>query len=716
MRTEDRPRTKVKLISAILLALFIVGLGAGGYVLYRVESQRIGLEMSDRLAAIGKLKAGQIIQLRQEWLDDSTSIAKSPFFRKATESWLKDPGDLALRGQFLQRLGVELEGQHHSDAFLTDAEGRVLVHAGEDSAPLGTAELKAVAQAIEGKQPVLSNLFRSPDGKIYLDAVAPISDADDRIIAVVILRSSAAKSLYPLIQSWPIPSDSAETLLVQQDGDDVVFLNDLRFRTDAALSFRIPLARSDLPGVHAALGEQWVFKGKDYRGVEVLAVLLSVPGSPWSMVAKVDSFEVLAELRYRGAVIAVFVVLFVLLTLVLAAFFYRRRQAGLYRKLYAAQQEEYKAEEKVRESEERYRQFFERAPFGIGIATLDGKVLSINEAMERITGFSLEGLKGTNLADIYMNPDDRAELLRILETSESVVDYPAMLKRKDGTRYQASLTLGIVNLAGQRVLQTLIQDITERKRTEEALIESREQLRALAGRLEAVREDEHTRISREVHDELGQALAVLKMDLDWVARRLPEVDAAGRDRTASMLHLVDDTIARVRRISTELRPGMLDDLGLLPSLEWQAREFADRTGLECKLDLGGEDLVLEPGLVTTLFRVSQELLTNVARHAGATWFRLGMHDDPDQLTLIVSDDGQGITPDQVSNPKSLGLLGMRERVGAWGGDVTFHGVAGKGTEITVRVPLRDQVLRTSDQRQLEFPIPRMGDGRREGRP
>jgi PAS domain S-box-containing protein len=521
----------------------------------------------------------------------------------------------------------------------------------------------------------------------------------------VILRSSAAKSLYPLIQSWPIPSDSAETLLVQQDGDDVVFLNDLRFRPDAALSFRIPLARSDLPGVHAALGEQWVFKGKDYRGVEVLAVLLSVPGSPWSMVAKVDSFEVLAEVRYRGMVIAVFVVLFILLTLVLAAFFFRWRQAGLYRKLYAVQQEEYKAEKKVRESEERYRQLFERAPFGIGIAALDGKVLSTNKAMERITGFSLEEFKGTNLADLYMNPDDRAELLRILETSESVVDYPAMLKRKDGTRYQASLTLGIVDLAGQRVLQTLIQDITERKRNEEALIESREQLRALAGRLEVVREDERTRISREVHDELGQALAVLKMDLDWVARRLPEVDVAGHDRTASMLHLVDDTIARVRRISTALRPGMLDDLGLLPSLEWQAREFADRTGLECKLDLGGEDLVLEPGLVTTLFRVSQELLANVARHAGATWFRLGMHYDPDQLTLIVSDNGQGITPDQVSDPKSLGLLEMRERVGAWGGDVTFHGVAGKGTEITVRVPLGDQVLKTSDQRQLEFPIP-----------
>ena len=208
----------------------------------------------------------------------------------------------------------------------------------------------------------------------------------------------------------------------------------------------------------------------------------------------------------------------------------------------------------------------------------------------------------------------------------------------------------------------------------------------LADYLQAAREEERTRVAREIHDEFGQALTALKMDLVWIAPRLPEDQADLRDKTGLMLELVDTTIQMVQRIATELRPGLLDHLGLVAAIEWQAQEFAERTGMDCELQLSDEDIVLHRDLTTAIFRIFQEALTNVARHAEATRVRVELEDGPDEVVLVVLDDGKGITEGQVSDPKSLGLIGMRERVRAWGGDVVFRNVPGRGTAVTVRVP------------------------------
>ncbi len=226
----------------------------------------------------------------------------------------------------------------------------------------------------------------------------------------------------------------------------------------------------------------------------------------------------------------------------------------------------------------------------------------------------------------------------------------------------------------------------ENARLYEELRVSSEQLHELAGYLQTAREEERTRVAREIHDEFGQALTALKMDLVWIARRLAEDQADLRDKIGSMLELVDTTIQMVQRIATELRPGLLDHLGLVAAIEWQAQEFAERTEVDCELQLGDEDIVLERGLATAIFRIFQESLTNVARHAEATRVRVELEDNPDELVLVVLDDGKGITESQVSDPKSLGLIGMRERVRAWDGDVAFQNVPGRGTAVTVRVP------------------------------
>jgi PAS domain S-box-containing protein len=229
------------------------------------------------------------------------------------------------------------------------------------------------------------------------------------------------------------------------------------------------------------------------------------------------------------------------------------------------------------------------------------------------------------------------------------------------------------------------------RRTEEQLRSSREQLLALSGYLISVREEERTRIAREIHDELGQALTGLKMDLARVESRLSGTGNEVQlplllERLRSMATLVDTTIQSVRRIATDLRPGILDNFGLVAAIEWQAQEFQNRTGIRCTFTSTLENINLDQDRCTAVFRILQEALTNVARHAGATRATISLHKAAAHLILEVTDNGKGITESDLSKPKSFGLLGMRERAALLGGELHTNGVQGKGTTLTVWIP------------------------------
>lgn len=241
-----------------------------------------------------------------------------------------------------------------------------------------------------------------------------------------------------------------------------------------------------------------------------------------------------------------------------------------------------------------------------------------------------------------------------------------------------------------RAIDILQEQIAERQRVEEQLRRSEDQLRALSGHLRAVQEEERARIAREVHDELGQALTALKIDLAWIAQRLGGEQGDLQTKIQAMTHLVDETVQAVRRIATELRPGLLDHLGLVAALEWQVREFQERTGLTCEFKKNPENLVVDAARATTVFRICQEALTNVARHAQATKVDISLRMAGRKLVLKVRDNGRGISEDAVADPQSVGLLGMRERVLSWGGEVQIQGVEGKGTVVTVHLPAGDE--------------------------
>jgi len=242
----------------------------------------------------------------------------------------------------------------------------------------------------------------------------------------------------------------------------------------------------------------------------------------------------------------------------------------------------------------------------------------------------------------------------------------------------------------EAVNEKLTDEITERKRVVEELKKSREQFRDLAAHLQSVREEERSQMAREVHDGLGQSLTALKMDLSWLGKKMPGDQDPLQKKINFMSGHVDETLKMVRHIATELRPGVLDDLGIVAAIEWQLHEFQDRSGIACKFSSQVETIPLGKGQSTAVFRILQETLTNVARHAEASQVEVSLEEKIGDVVLQVSDDGRGMEESDVRNSKSLGLLGMRERAFLFGGEVRIEGRPGEGTTVTVRIPLGEK--------------------------
>lgn len=257
--------------------------------------------------------------------------------------------------------------------------------------------------------------------------------------------------------------------------------------------------------------------------------------------------------------------------------------------------------------------------------------------------------------------------------------------KKGATDYVLKHRLGRLVPSVQRALREA-ETQSERRRAEEQLRESHEQLRSLSIYLQHVREEEQIRIAREVHDELGQALTGLKLQLTWVCSRLPRRLKLLHERIQSMSQRIDETIQAIRRIATELRPGLLDTAGLIPTLEWQASEFQKQTGIQCRVQTVIKETLWDQDLNTVFFRIFQETLTNIIRHAQATRVEVRFTETNDHLVLQVKDNGRGISEAEINNTKSIGLLGMRERAALLGGDVRLRGEHGKGTTVSVRIP------------------------------
>ena len=263
--------------------------------------------------------------------------------------------------------------------------------------------------------------------------------------------------------------------------------------------------------------------------------------------------------------------------------------------------------------------------------------------------------------------------------------------RMRGTRIGSKVySFTVAPVVGEGYVNLYGHDVSEQRQAEVELTASHEKLRQLSQHLEAVREEELARVAREIHDELGQGLTAIKMDLVWIKKNLSAKNEALGERLESACGLVDATIRSVKRVSADLRPGLLDDLGLGAAIEWLATEFQKHTGIACEATAIEEDVQLSEEGRTALFRVCQEALTNVSRHAQATRVIVRLSRKRQSLTLEVRDNGRGIADQELSDPGAFGILGMRERVRALGGEATISGEANTGTKVVVRIPLDRQ--------------------------
>lgn len=227
----------------------------------------------------------------------------------------------------------------------------------------------------------------------------------------------------------------------------------------------------------------------------------------------------------------------------------------------------------------------------------------------------------------------------------------------------------------------------ERKHVEKELRASHEKLLNLTAHLQSVREEERTRVAREIHDELGQALTALKMDLSWLSKKLLDDQKPLIDKTKAMASLIDKTTQTIKRISSGLRPGLLDDLGLIAALEWEAQELEKRTGIYCQFNVQTNELKLKEDITTAVFRIFQETLTNITRHADATRVYIRLKTSDKHLELVIQDNGKGITDKQIKHPKSFGIMGMNERAEYLGGKIAYKGIPNKGTTVHLSIPL-----------------------------
>ena len=330
----------------------------------------------------------------------------------------------------------------------------------------------------------------------------------------------------------------------------------------------------------------------------------------------------------------------------------------------------------------------EASPEAITIASIeDGTFILVNPAGQRLCGYTREELIGNSAVRLgfYVDPEERRSIVADLRRNEVVYGREIRLRRKDGEVRDTLTSAALIDFKDRELILFQAIDITERKKAEKALREHEELLRELSAHHDSVREGERAHIAREIHDELGQALTALKMDLSVLTLKFGEATPQIREQVQDLKARVDAIIQVVRDVATALRPAALD-LGILAGLEWLVEEFKKRSVVRCTVSVAGGDIALGEDRTIVLFRIVQESLTNVSRHASAHNVEILLDHDAERIRLDVQDDGVGFDVNAARRKKTFGLLGIQERVIMLRGELSIVSAPGRGTRVSVSMP------------------------------
>jgi PAS domain S-box-containing protein len=346
------------------------------------------------------------------------------------------------------------------------------------------------------------------------------------------------------------------------------------------------------------------------------------------------------------------------------------------------------SETKLIENEKKYRLLFQNNPIPMWVIDLaDFTILDVNQAAVDHYGYSYDEFIGKSV--ISLRPEEEIEKFKNLSRIHSDSNFNAGIwthLKKNGEKIKVEILAYSMKYDNKECRLILSNDITEKLRSKEELEASRDQLRNLSSYLEKIREDERTNIAREIHDELGQQLTGLKMDVSWISKKIKSDDAAINEKIHGMTKLIDDTVKTVRKIASELRPGILDDLGLVAALDWQSKEFEKRTGIKCYFTSDNIEYNFNKTISTGIFRIYQEALTNVARHSKASKVESSIVINNDEMIDInIKDNGIGMSNEN-SGRSTLGLVGMKERAFMMDGQLIIDSQEGKGTRINLKIP------------------------------
>jgi PAS domain S-box-containing protein len=574
----------------------------------------------------------------------------------------------------------------YQSVLLLDPQGMVRLSVPKENQKLSPHIQELARMALDTGQPIFSDLYRVKAAKaIQLSLLVPLlvdRGGQRRPVGVVALRLDPQQFLYPMLQSWPTASRTSEILLVRRQGNEVVVVNELRHRKNAALNLRFPLAKLGLPSAMAARGEKGIVEGVDYRGIPVIAALAQVPDSPWFLVAKLDAEELYAPIHERFLLVVVFLTLLVCAVGISVVLIWRNQQARFYRRQYEVERERHSLAQ-------RYEYLTRHANDIILLADQDQQIVEANEQAIVTYGYVREELLKLHLADLHppeTKPALQDYLQEVVRNGSRV--FEIMQHHKSGATFPAEISCRIMDLEGQKFFQNIIRNISERKRMEDALRESEKHLRHLSSQLLTSQETERKRIAVELHDGLGQALTVSKMRMRVIERSLSAGES--KKECEDLLKYIDEVIEDVRRLSHDLMPPALEDLGLQAALRHLLDEFAKYSGIRLTTDVDDVQALFPPEKQLIIYRIFQESLSNITKHAQATEVSVAMKMEPEGVSFRLEDNGEGFDVQKVlasdSTTRGLGLAAMDERVRMMGGVLQIRSLIGVVTMISFFVP------------------------------